>query len=58
VPTNILDIEDFDKLLKILKLVEAIEEDEDVDTVWTNYRASDELMERAYAALEDVPFRT
>jgi hypothetical protein len=38
--------------------VEAIEEDEDVDNFWANYHASDELMERAYAALEDLPFRT
>ncbi len=46
-PTTTSEL-DLDGLTKLMKLVEALEDDDDVQTVTTNFEASDEVME-AYA---------
>lgn len=58
IPTNIIDIVDFDKALKIIKLVEDLEEDEDIEKVWCNYNISDDLQNQVIEAIEKARFRT
>ena len=47
-PTTTTEL-DLEGLQKLMKLVEALEDDDDIQTVTTNFEASDEVME-AYAA--------
>ncbi len=58
IPSNLVDITDFDKALKIIKLVEDLEEDEDIEKVWQNYSISDELQNQVIDAIEKARFRT
>jgi len=58
VPTNLIEITDFDKALKIIKLIEDLEEDEDIEKVWHNYNIPEEIQLQAIEAIEKARFRT
>ena len=58
VPTNPVEVTDFDKALKIYKLLEALEEDDDVEAVWNNAEFDDALMQQVHEAVEKARFRT
>lgn len=58
IPTNLIEITDFDKALKIIKLVEDLEADEDIEKVWQNYNISEDLQNQAIEAMEKARFRT
>jgi YebC/PmpR family DNA-binding regulatory protein len=58
IPTNIIQITDFEKALKIIKLIEELQDDEDIEKVWFNYEMSEELQKQVLDAIEKAKFRT
>lgn len=46
IPTTTIAISDEKDAQKVLNLIDLIEEDDDVDTVWSNFDISDEIMEK------------
>lgn len=51
VPSNSVEITDFDTLKKIMLLLEKLEEHDDVQNVYSNFEADDELLEKVSAAI-------
>lgn len=58
IPDNEVEITDFDKALKCKKMIEAFEEDEDVESVSSNEKISDELEKEVEAFIEKNTFKT
>lgn len=58
IPSNIVEVEDFDKVLKLTKMLEAFGEDEDVEKVSVNMNISPELQKEVEEFIEKNTFRT
>ena len=58
IPTNYIEVTDFEAVLKIYKMLEAFDEDDDVETVWNNADISDALWKQAEEFIESRKFRT
>lgn len=58
IPSNEVNVEEFDKALKITKMVEALEEDEDVEDYSMNYVISEQLQQEVDEFIEKNTFRT
>jgi transcriptional/translational regulatory protein YebC/TACO1 len=49
VPTTTVPLEDVSDARKILRLLEALDDHDDVQNVWSNFEAADEILEAAEA---------
>lgn len=58
IPSNIVNIDDFDKALKLTKMLEAFSEDEDVEKISVNMNISPELQKKVNDFIEKNTFRT
>ena len=56
--TNIVNIDDPEKILKLYALLSDLEEDDDVEHVWHNAEVSPELWQQAEEAMAKTRFRT
>ncbi len=58
IPSNIVEVDDFDKALKLTKMLEAFAEDEDVEKVSVNMHISPDLQKEVDEFIEKNTFRT
>ena len=58
IPSNEIEIDDFDKALKFKKMIEAFEEDEDVSFIASNELLNSELNDKVEDFIEKNTFRT
>ena len=58
IPTNTVEVTEFDKALKLHTLIATLEEDEDVEFVWHNAIIQPQIIEQVVAHLESNRFRT
>lgn len=58
IPSNIVDVDDFEKALKLTKMLEAFGEDEDVEKVSVNMNIAPKLQQEVYDFIEKNTFRT
>lgn len=58
IPSNIVEVDDFDKALKLTKMLEAFWEDEDVEKISVNMHISPELQKEVDDFIEKNTFRT
>lgn len=58
IPSNIVEVPDFDKALKLTKMLEAFGEDEDVEKISVNCNISPELQKEVLDFIEKNTFRT
>lgn len=56
--TNVVNIDDSEKILKLYALLADLEEDDDVEQVWHNAEVSPELWQKAEEAMSKTRFRT
>lgn len=56
--TNIVHLDDPEKILKLYALLADFEEDDDVEQVWHNAEISPELWQQAEEAMSKTRFRT
>lgn len=57
-PTNTIELSEFDKALKVHTLIETLEEDEDVESVWHNADITPDIQAEIVKHLESHRFRT
>lgn len=58
IPSNFVDVTEFEKALKITKMIEALDEDEDVEDYSLNFNIEDALQNEVDAFIEKNTFRT
>lgn len=58
IPSNTVEVDDFDKALKLTKMIEAFNEDEDVEKISMNMNISPELQKEVDEFIEKNTFRT
>ena len=58
IPTNTVELSEFDKALKVHTLISTLEEDDDVESVWHNAIIAPEIVTQITAHLESNRFRT
>lgn len=58
IPSNIVEVDDFDKALKLTKMIEAFSEDEDVEKISMNMSISLKLQKEVDDFIEKNTFRT
>lgn len=58
IPSNTVEVDDFDKALKLTKMLEAFNEDEDVEKISINCNISPELQKEVDDFIEKNTFRT
>lgn len=58
IPSNIVEVDDFDKALKLTKMLEAFGEDEDVEKIAVNMNISEKLQKEVEEFIEKNTFRT
>ncbi|MGE4444171.1 MAG: YebC/PmpR family DNA-binding transcriptional regulator [Candidatus Altimarinota bacterium] len=58
IPSNTVEVDDFDKALKLTKMLEAFHEDEDVEKISVNMNISPELQKEVDEFIEKNTFRT
>jgi len=58
IPSNIVEVDDFDKALKLTKMIEAFSEDEDVEKISMNMSISSKLQKEVDDFIEKNTFRT
>ena len=58
IPTNTVEITEFDKALKVHTLISTLEEDDDVESVWHNAIIAPEIITQITTHLESNRFRT
>lgn len=56
--TNLIDMDDSEKILKLYALLADLEDDDDVEQVWHNAQVSPELWQKAEDAMAKTRFRT
>lgn len=58
IPSNIVEVDDFDKALKLTKMIQSFEEDEDVEKISVNMHISETLQKEVAEFIEKNTFRT
>lgn len=58
IPSNIVEVDDFDKALKLTKMLEAFGDDEDVEKIAVNMNISEKLQTEVDEFIEKNTFRT
>lgn len=56
--TNIIELDDPEKILKLYALLADLEDDDDVEQVWHNAEITPELWQQAEEAMSKTRFRT
>ena len=58
IPTNTIEVTEFDKALKLHTLIATLEDDEDIEFVWHNAIIAPYIIEQIATHLESNRFRT